>query len=415
MTLIKTSLLNAIAVLVKLLTLLSLNKILAVYVGPSGYAALGQFQNAMQMITTFASGAINTGVTKYTAEYAGDEAKQFTVWRTAGSIAAIGTLLTSLIIFLLSERLSIWFLQDEKYSSVFVWFAVTLIMLTFNTLLLAILNGKKDIARYVLANIAGSFFSLAVTSVMAIQLGLFGALLALAIYQSLTLFVTLYLCLKTPWFSFSNIIGRIDKEVALNLSKYTAMALTSAVCVPISHIFIRDHLGTTFGWDAAGYWEAMWRLSSAYLMMVTMTLSVYYLPKLSELKTSASITNEVVQGYKIIVPVAILAGLCVYALRDFIIVTLFSSDFMPMRDLFAWQLIGDSLKIASWILGYILTARALWKTYMLTEIFFSISFYLLVVGLEQFGIESSTIAYAINYALHLVAMFVILKLKKVLI
>ncbi len=57
MTLIKTSLLNAIAVVIKMLTLLGINKILAVYVGPTGYAALGQFQNAVQMITTFGSGA----------------------------------------------------------------------------------------------------------------------------------------------------------------------------------------------------------------------------------------------------------------------------------------------------------------------------------------------------------------------
>ena len=59
MTLVRTSLLNAIAVAIKMLTLLGINKILAVYVGPAGYAALGQFQNAVQMISTFASGAIN--------------------------------------------------------------------------------------------------------------------------------------------------------------------------------------------------------------------------------------------------------------------------------------------------------------------------------------------------------------------
>ena len=36
MTLIKTSLLNAIAVVIKMLTMLGINKILAVYVGPTG-------------------------------------------------------------------------------------------------------------------------------------------------------------------------------------------------------------------------------------------------------------------------------------------------------------------------------------------------------------------------------------------
>ena len=110
MTLIKTSLLNGVAVVIKMLTLLGLNKILAIYVGPSGYAALGQFQNAVQMITTFASGAINTGVTKYTAEYYDDEARQHTVWRTAGTIALIGSLTTAVVVIAFNQRLAGWFL-----------------------------------------------------------------------------------------------------------------------------------------------------------------------------------------------------------------------------------------------------------------------------------------------------------------
>ena len=73
MTLIKTSLLSSVAVFVRLLTLLGINKVLAIFVGPSGYAAIGQFQNAIQMLTTFATGALSSGVTKYTAEYHNDE------------------------------------------------------------------------------------------------------------------------------------------------------------------------------------------------------------------------------------------------------------------------------------------------------------------------------------------------------
>lgn len=127
MTLIRTSLINAIAVIVRILTLLGINKLLAIYVGPAGYAALGQFQNAITMITTFASGAINTGVTKYTAEYYEDEKKQQAVWRTAGMIACCGALFASLIIILFSKPLASWFLHDEAYCGVFLWFAASLI------------------------------------------------------------------------------------------------------------------------------------------------------------------------------------------------------------------------------------------------------------------------------------------------
>lgn len=405
MTLIKTSLLNGVAVVIKMLTLLGINKILAMYVGPAGYAALGQFQNAVQMITAFASGAINTGVVKYTAEYHEDEEKQRTVWRTAGTIAITGALFTGLLVVIFSKSLAGWFLKDESYSGVFIWFAATLVFFVFNTLLLAILNGKKEIQRYVVANIAGSLFALLVTSFMVIKFGLYGALVALAIYQSLTFFVTLMLCYKASWFQINYLFGGINKQTAKNLGKYTVMALTSAACVPVSHILIRNHLGETLGWDAAGCWEAMWRLSAAYLMLVTTTLSVYYLPKLSELKTAAEIKKEILQGYKIILPVAAILGLIIFLLRNLIINTLFSSEFIEMEVLFAWQMIGDTLKIGSWILAYLMLGKSMMKLFIASEIIFATTFYLLTLHLtEIYQLEGVAMAHAFNYFFYWIVM-----------
>ncbi|TBV08268.1 O-antigen translocase [Phytopseudomonas dryadis] len=415
MTLIKTSLLNGIAVVIKMLTLLGLNKILAIYVGPAGYAAIGNFQNAVQMISAFASGAINTGVVKYTAEYYDEEEKQRQVWRTAGTIAVLGSVVTGICILVFSKPIAQWFLHDEQYSAVFIWFSITLVFYIFNTLLLAILNGKKEIHRYVIANIAGSLFSLVVTSVLAIQFGLIGALTALAIFPSFAFVVTLYLCCKADWFKFSYLFGGLDKNVLLNLSKYTAMALTSAACVPASHILIRTHLGDTFGLQAAGYWEAMWRLSTAYLMLVTTTLSLYYLPRLSELKEPSEIKNEIIQGYKIILPLAAACGVVIYLLRDFIIGVLFTQDFNPMRELFAWQMVGDTLKIASWLLGYVLIAKAAFKFVIITEIFFAALFYMIVSALTAiYGVEGVAMAHALTYLFHFVGMFLYLSIKRLI-
>ncbi|AKX50704.1 O-antigen translocase [Thiopseudomonas alkaliphila] len=405
MTLIKTSLLNAIAVVIKMATMLGLNKILAIYVGPAGYAAIGNFQNAVQMITTFGSGAINTGVVKYTAEYYDDEKKQRQVWRTAGTIAVLGSVITGIGVAVFSKQIAHWFLQDESYHTVFIWFSVTLIFFIFNTLLLAILNGKKEIHRYIIANIAGSLFSLAVTSILAIQFGLLGALTALVIFPSFAFVVTLCLCYKANWFKFSYLFGRLDKQVVLNLSKYTAMALTSAACVPVSHILVRSHLADTLGLEVAGYWEAMWRLSGAYLMLVTTTLSIYYLPRLSELKEPSSIKKEILQGYKIILPVAAFCGLIIYLLRDFIIGVLFTNDFSAMRDLFAWQMVGDTLKIGSWILAYLMLGKAMMKLFIASEIVFAAGFYGWTYFLTgMYGLEGVTIAHAINYAIYWVVM-----------
>lgn len=405
MTLIKTSLLTSIAVAIKILTLLGLNKVLAIYVGPSGYSALGQFQNAIQMITTLASGAVNTGVTKYTAEYYNDEAKQHNVWRTASAIALVGSLLTAVLVAAFNQILAAWFLNDKSLGSVFIWLSGTLVPFVFNTLLLAILNGRKEIRRYVIANVAGSLFALSITSLMTIKLGLYGALIALAIYQSLSFFVTLALACNARWFRLSYLFGRIDRQAARNLGKYTAMALTSAACVPVSHILIRNHLGETLGWNVAGYWEAMWRLSGAYLMLVTTTLGVYYMPRLSELQDPGDIRQEIIHGYKIILPVAATCGFVIYLLRDFIIRVLFSAEFAPMEVLFAWQMVGDTLKIGSWILAYLMLSKAMIKLFVVSEVLFSLIFYLLtVIFTNSFGLEGVAVAYSANYLLYWAAM-----------
>lgn len=401
MNLLNTSLLNGVAVLIKTATLFLLNKVLAVYVGPAGYAAIGQFQNFIQMITAFSGSAINTAIIKYTAEYHEDETKQRAIWRTAGSLVFLFSLIFSVLIILFQQQLSIYIFKTIEYQSVFVWFAIFLLLFNFNALFLAILNGKKEILKLVIANIAGSVFALIITSILAIQYQLYGALVGLSIYQSLAFFVTLFLCYKADWFKFSYLFGKIDSDISRKFASFALMALVSALCVPLSQMLIRSHLSNEFGLLYAGYWEAMVRLSAAYLMLVTTTLGVYYLPRLAELKRLSEIKQEVYLGYKFIFPLALLGGLCVFLLKDWIIVILFSESFLPMRELVLWQMIGDSLKIGSWILAYLMLSKAMTKLFIVTEIIFALTLVVFTyVATNILGFVGVTIAYLINYALY---------------
>ncbi|QPF37920.1 O-antigen translocase [Acinetobacter sp. TTH0-4] len=405
MNLLKTSVLNGVAVLIKTATMFILNKILAVYVGPSGYAAIGQFQNFIQMVTTFAGSAINTAVIKYTAEYHEDESKQRAIWKTAGSIVFLFSVIFSLLILIFQKQLSVYIFQTVEYQSVFIWFAIFLLFFNFNTLFLAILNGKKEILKLVIANIIGSLFSLIITGILAIQYHLYGALIALSIYQSVAFFITLFLCYKADWFKFSYLFGKIDKNIAKKFVGFALMALVSAICIPLTQVVIRSYLTYEFGLNYAGYWEAMIRLSGAYLMLVTTTLGVYYLPRLSELSALKDIKKEVYLGYKFIFPLAVVGGLTVYGLRDWIISLLFSSAFLPMRDLFLWQMIGDALKIGSWILAYLMLSKAMTKLFITTEIIFSLLLIVLTyIFIQYFGFEGVSIAYLVNYAIYWIVM-----------
>lgn len=405
MNLIKTSVLNGIAVLIKTATMFILNKILAVYVGPAGYAAIGQFQNFIQMVTSFAGGAINSAVIKYTAEYYEDENKQRKIWKTAGSIVSIFSFVFTFLVLIFHQHLSFYIFKTTVYGSVFIWFAVFLIFFNLNALLLAILNGKKEILKLVIANITGSLFSLMITSALAIKYSLYGALVALSIYQSLNFMVTLFLCYRSSWFNWAYFYGKIDPDVAKKFLAFAAMALVSAICVPLSQMVIRSYLSHEYSAVYAGYWEAMIRLSAAYLMLVTTTLGVYYLPRLSELSELQDIKKEIYLGYKLIFPLAVIGGIIVYILKDWIIQLLFSADFLPMRELFLWQMMGDSLKVGSWILAYLMLSKAMTRLFISTEIIFTLSsIFLTYICTQIFGFEGVSIAHLINYALYWLVM-----------
>ena len=409
MTFLKTSSLNAIAVVVKLLVGLFLNKILAVYVGPAGYAVIGQFQNAVTMITGFASGAINNGVVKYTAEYCNDKSRQILVWQTATRISVICSLVFSIIIAVFNQQLATLFLHKAEYGSIFVLFAVFLLIFVLNALLLAILNGKKEVGRYVAANISGSIIMAALTGILAKRAGLYGALLALSINQSVTFFATLFLCRKADWFNLSSFWGKYDRITAKKLGGFALMALTSAAVVPLSQIMIRNMLGQELGWVAAGYWQGVWKISEMYLMVVTTTLGVYYLPRISEISDRNELRREILRGYKTIVPVALLGAVSIFVLSDFLISLLFTADFLPMKKYFKFQLIGDVIKIASWLLGYVLWGKALTKVFIITEIFFSALFVMLsFLLIHKLGIDGATLAYLATYVLYFITLSIVL-------
>ncbi len=410
MSLVKTSLLNGIAVAVKVSTAILLNKILAVYVGPAGYAVIGQYQNALAVAASLAGGVLASGVTKGTAEHFDDEARQHAVWQTAVKLSLVATVTASATLLLTGPWLSEQLLQRLDMSSIFVWLGLALPAIVANNLLLAIINGKKEVGIYVAANIVGSLLSLALVSLLTYVWGLYGALVAIAIGPGILLLGTGALVSRRVWFRAKFLWGKVDCSMLRELSGFGLMGLTSSLTGPLSYMFIRDHLSISLGLNAAGYWQASWKISEIYLMLATASLSVYYLPRLAEIKAAHELKNEILKVYIFVLPVVAASASVMYVQRDFIIHSLFSSDFGPMRDLFLWQLTGDVIKIGSWILSFIMLGRAMVKLFVLTEFAFSLSFCFLTLGfVDRYGLVGVSMAYAINYFLYWVLMAFLVK------
>ena len=68
----------------------------------------------------------------------------------------------------------------------------------------------------------------------------------------------------------------------------------------------------------------------------------------------------------------------------------------------AWQLVGDVLKVTSWVLAYIMVSKAMTRLYICTEVIFSILFVLLTYQFSSmYGVEGAVMAHAANYLIYL--------------
>ena len=401
MTLTSTTLLNGIAVLTRLLTSLALNKVMAVMIGPNGYGLIGQFQSFSSMVVAFASAPVTNGVVEYTAECSGQEIQQRRVWRTAATLGLIVSVLTSLLMVIFQRPLAHWSIADTGRSWLVVLLACALSFMVLNALLIAILNGLKQLRSLVVANIVGSVIS-AITAIGLVSWqGLNGALAALAVSQSSAFVVTLFIFRRSVRVSMRSMFGRLDPKLTRGLGSFAIMGLTSAITIPLAQMIMRDHLADSFGWSTAGLWQALWKISETHLLLLTSTLSVYFLPRFAEIQDPSELRRELRRGLAFVVPLVCTTSAILFLGRDEIIKLLLSDRFLPILDAFGFQLLGDILKVISMVPAYTMLSHCQTRVYVVTEIIFALLLTSLTIWLSNLmGLRGAALGYAATYAIY---------------
>lgn len=402
---VKVFSLNAVSTLIHMCTALISTKVVANIIGPSGIAMLGQLNNINTMLQGVAGGGIRNGVTKYIAEYKNDNNRVKNYISNALYISSIFTLAISILCIAGNKLLSNKIMLSGDYGYVFLVLGFTIFLFTLNSLLISILNGFKEFKKYVVVNISSSVFSLIFSVALCVVWGLKGAMISAVTFQSVVLFVTIFQCRKCSWFNKVYFFGKADIKVIKEYLQYTLMSLVTLSVVPVTQMILRGYVISEISITEAGWWDGMNKISHLYLSVITTSLSVYILPRMSELNDKWKLKQELLKCYKLIIPFMLICTLVIYILRHFLIWLLFTPDFYPMENLFIWQLLGDVFKISSWILSYLMLAKQKTKVFILTEILSGVSGLIIrYICTKHYGVIGLNIGYMINYIIYFVCM-----------
>lgn len=410
---VKVSSLNAIATVVKMLAGLVSVKVVAAIIGPPGIALLGQLNNFTTMVLGISNGGINAGMTKFTAEYSHSPRRYNIFLGTGFWITLVLSLVTGLVLIIGAGYFSRTILNSDEYRNVFYAFGVTVSLYALNALLISVMNGFREFKKYVIANIIASVTGLLFAIILAILFGILGALIGVVTYQSVVFFITLVLVARSPWFRWREFTKFFSKSAAIKLSHFSLMAIAAAILMPAAQLIVRnyitDHpLPGEVGLHEAGLWEAVNKISIMYLLVVTTSLSVYFLPRLTELKTKAALQKEIFTVYKLLVPFLLVATLGIYFSRYLLIHLLYTDEFLPMDKFFLYQLPGDIFKMTGWVLGYVMIAKSMTKAYVFFE-FVSAGAQVLfcILAINAWGSIGGSIGYSAGHLLYLIMMILL--------
>ncbi|HEY6144130.1 MAG TPA: O-antigen translocase [Flavobacterium sp.] len=404
--LFKITSLNSLSVLLKIGTGLITSKLLAVFVGPSGMALVGNLRNFSSSLETISTLGFTSGIVKYVAEDKENKSQlQKTISTAFISLLVVALISSGVLYFFATFWNQQIFGNSFEYEVVFKATALVLPWYAVSVFLLSLLNGLGKFKRVIWINIIGNAIGLLVSIFMILQFKTLGALLSIVISPALLFFVTAYIINKEFHFFETIRFRYFDFQVIKNLSSYSLMALVSSVLGPLVYLAIRKNVIGVVGLEQAGFWETITRISTYYMMFITTILSVYFFPKLAAAKNTQETKKTFWSFYKNILPLFVVALIVIYFARFFIIKLLFTDEFLPVTTLFFWQLLGDVLRSAAWILGFQFFAKKMTTAFIISEIgslavLYFLSNYLVLL----FGIQGVAMAHALDNFLYLIVL-----------
>ncbi len=328
-------------------------KVTAVVLGPAGLALVAQLGNLVMLLQSMLGQALVTGSVRLAAEHAADAALRARVRATALWLAMGVVGAGALALAVLAPPVAGWLLADASQAVVVALVGLAVAAAVWADLLHGALGVSKEMGLIGRAQIGAALLGLAVFAPSAWRWGLDGALWAsLAVYALASVLSTVLVLRRSKGVRLREFFGRFDAAIARRLAGFYPMMIVNGALPPLALILVRDTLGVTLGFEAAGLWQATWRLSEAYQMVIFSSVTLFFMPALGECAAQPAAWRRQVLRTLVLASAATAAmALVIGVLRAPIVHLVLSASFEPVIDLMPLQLVGDVFRVAGWILG----------------------------------------------------------------
>ena len=398
--LLKMTSLNAVVIFIRLVISFFVQRLLSTTFGESGIAKIGQIRNLLQILTSTSSLGVFNGVVKYVSEHEQNKVELSKLFSTTFIFSAIGSVVSALILFFNADSIAVILFEDQSFNTVIKYLAFLPPVIAFNRICYGLISGLSDYKKHAKIELLTYILSVSLLLVGLYLFNLKGVLFAIVLSPLLNFGVLVLVFYKKIKTYIHIKTKHHDLSYVKPLMAFTLMSFVSTVLINYIELDLRTVITNRINIDEAGYWTAINFISKNYMVFSSSIFTLYVIPKFAKIETGNAFAKEVIHIYKTLLPLFGVGMILVYLSRH-IIVDLIYPNFEGVDILFKWQLLGDFIKLATFVLGIQFLAKKMVWTFVITELMsLSLFYFLSLYFVDEYGAEGVVMAHFYRYLVY---------------
>ena len=344
---------------------LIINKLIAVFSGPSGIALFGVVKN----FHIFYSAILKLGSDNVVLATAARSQREKGLERTlVRGIFRLIILQSIIIIF------SLMFFDELIYTLVFkdilpledqpiIKALLCLIFLTaISETLISFNNGRSTIRHTIIASLIGTLSTLLAVTILKPQALAMVALLALT-SGAISAVYLLYIFLRDFHHQFFIAISRnIFSELPTS-----SHLLVQPLIISVTFLIIQRQIGAHYGVEQLSFFIMGFILIATFLTLLMSSLRMYFMPKLGSITNPVDRNNFYNQHLYLFLPIAATCSLVIVVASKFIVLLLYSAEFLEAAEYLAILASAMVPRTLGWIIATAALEQQKFKLYLVSE------------------------------------------------
>ncbi|MFC6098069.1 O-antigen translocase [Flavobacterium qiangtangense] len=386
------------------------SKIVATLLGPAGMGISGLLVATTSLIGSFTNFGLGTSAIRDIAVANETDnpkkiARVVSVFRKLVWITGFLGMASTII---LAPYLSEITFGNKDYTLGFVFLSSTLLFTQLISGQDVLLQGMRKLSQLAKANMYGAFLGLLTSFPLYYVYGIKGIIPAIILSSLVTLAVTWYFArqIKTEPSSIS--LKQSIAEGRPMLRMGFMLSISGLITMGVSYI-VRIYISNTGGLTDVGLYNAGFAIIGTYVGLVFTAMATDYYPRLTGVAQDNQKVSEVVNHQAEIALLILSPILCIFLVFiNWVVVLLYSSEFLAVSGMVYWAALGMYFKAASWSIGFIILAKGDSKLFFWSELL--ANFYILIFGIlgyKYLGLDGLGISFMLTYIVYLIQIYML--------